>query len=401
MKTAHIRRITFINERWIEEIEMNCTPEELKQFGWTIQRLIEKQDLSAEESDHMFRQILLNRQPDLQQGAFLAALTAKGETPQEIAGAWRAIMETDTARVSENLGVPLVENSGTGMDQLKTFNVSTAAAVVAAAGGACLARHGARALTSTCGTVDLLDAVGIDVNCEVKTTVESIQKIGIGLFNGMSAKVHPNSLARILGQIRFGSTLNIAASLASPCRPTHGLRGVYSRDILAAVADVMREIGYQRGMVVHGFDARKEKGMDEFSTIGESLVHEFGADGYQTTYTLAPEDVGLKRTRYETIAAFGNVQKESVRFLQVIAGTGYPECRDLTCFNSGAILYLIGKVQDIRTGVAMSREAIESGRALAKLSEWVLAQADSEKHGVKRYRELASVAGLSAQIDVD
>ncbi|HSO67871.1 MAG TPA: anthranilate phosphoribosyltransferase, partial [Desulfatirhabdiaceae bacterium] len=202
---------------------MNCTPEELKQFGWTIQRLIEKQDLSTAESDYMFRQILLNRQPDLQQGAFLAAMTSKGETPQEIAGAWSAIMETDTAQVSEDLGFPLVENSGTGMDQLKTFNVSTAAAVVAAARGACLARHGARALTSTCGTVDLLDAVGIDVNCDIKTTVKSIQQTGIGLFNGMSAKVHPNSLARILSQIRFGSTLNIAASLASPCRPTHGL----------------------------------------------------------------------------------------------------------------------------------------------------------------------------------
>ena len=179
-------------------------------------------------------------------------------------------MELDTTDVPEDLGVPLVENSGTGMDQLKTFNVSSAAAVVAAAGGARLARHGARALTSSCGTVDLLESVGIDVECDVETVAKSIREVGIGIFNGMSAKIHPRSLARILSQIRFGSTLNIAASLASPCRPTHALRGVYAKDVIPKAAAVMKEIGYERAMVVHGFDKNREKGMDELSTIGES-----------------------------------------------------------------------------------------------------------------------------------
>ena len=377
---------------------MTWTNETLRDFGWNIQRLIEKKDLSRNESYEMFRQVLLNLQPDLQQGAFLAALVSKGETPREIAGAWQAIMDIDTVRVAGELGSPLVENSGTGMDQLKTFNVSSAAAVVAAAGGVRLARHGARALTSSCGTVDLLDFIGIDVECEVDTVVRSIQDVGIGLFNGMSPRVHPQSLGRILAQIRFGSTLNIAASLASPCRPTHGLRGVYSKELLPKVARVMQEIGYQRAMVVHGFDASKEKGMDELSNIGESVIHEFHPDGTENTFSLAPEDVGLKRSTYSAIAATGDVKKEAVRFLSVLGGSGTSGCTDLTCLNAGAIFYLVGKTETIQEGVKTSRDIIESGQALTKLSDWVSVQADQAGKGIHRYLDVASAAGLRTQV---
>lgn len=372
--------------------------ESLRQFGAGIQRLIRKEDLSREESYGMFRHILLDRQPDLQQGAFLAALVAKGETALEIAGAWQAIVELDTAPVREALDNPLVENSGTGMDQLKTFNVSTAASVVAAAGGARLARHGARALTSSCGTVDLLERIGIDVECEVDKVVESIKAEGIGLFNGMSPKVHPRSLGRILSQIRFGSTLNIAASLASPCRPTHALRGVYAKELVPKVSEVMKEIGYERAMVVHGFDAKKEKGMDEISTLGETLVHEFLPGGEDRKYLLAPEDVGIARADYASIAATGDVHREVVRFLKVVSGTGHPECIDMTCLNAGAIFYLVGKAVDIRAGVAMSRELIESGKALEKLSRWVAVQADSTSAGSRRFLNAAAEAGISAKV---
>ena len=119
---------------------------------------------------------------------------------------------------------------------------------------------------------------GVDVDCNMETVERSIKQAGIGLFNGMSPKVHPKSLARILSQIRFGSTLNIAASLASPFRPTYALRGVYSEGIISKVSEVMKEIGYERGMIVHGFDFGKQKGMDELSNIGESIVHEFFPD---------------------------------------------------------------------------------------------------------------------------
>jgi len=371
----------------------------LKAFGSLIQKLIDRQDLTRDESYDMFSQLLCNLQPDLQQGAFLAALSAKGETPQEIAGAWQAIVELDTTTVTGDLGVPLVENSGTGMDRLKTFNVSSAAAVVAAAGGARLARHGARALSSSCGTVDLLEAVGIDVECEVATVAKSIREVGIGIFNGMSPKVHPRSLARILSQIRFGSTLNLAASLASPCRPTHALRGVYAESVIPKAAAVMQEIGYERAMVVHGYDTDRTAGMDELSTIGESQVCELYPDGRQMSFVLAPEDVGIQRADYGEVAATGNVRREAVRFLKVIAGTDHPACIDLTCLNAGAILYLVNAAADIRSGIDTSREMIHSGSALEKLAAWVSTQADVERNGIDRFASLAEEAGVAHRLD--
>jgi anthranilate phosphoribosyltransferase len=377
---------------------MSWNESSLREFGRQIQRLIDKQDLSRSECRAMFREIMKNTQPDLHQGAFLAALAAKGETSEEIAAAWEAIVELDTCRLRIDSQDPLVENSGTGMDALKTFNVSTAAAVVAAAGGVRLARHGARALTSSCGTVDLLDELGLDVECPVEQVGESIRRAGIGLFNGMSPQVHPNALFRILSQIRFGSTLNIAASLASPCRPTHALRGVYAEPVMEKVARIMRRIGYQRAMVVHGYDAGSIKGMDEISTLGETAVREFFPDGSQQTYRLTPEQLGLPRARYESVAALGDVHKEAVRFVQVIAGAGHPACVDLACANAGAILYVAGRAADLPAGVAASRELIHSGRALEKLCQWITVQRDAMGNGIRRFQTIAGRAGLAERV---
>lgn len=350
------------------------TDASLRRFGELIQRGLRGDGLTRSECRAAFREILLNEQPDLHQGAFLAALTAKGATPEEIAGVWEAILELDTVRVDIPLDEPLVENCGTGMDRLKTFNISSAAAVVAAAGGAYVARHGARGLTSACGTVDLLEAVGIGVDCDVDTVAQSIRRCGIGLFNGASARVHPRALFRILSQIRFGSILNIAASLASPCRPSHAVRGVYSAGLLPAVCRVMRAIGYQRALVVHGFDGGGADGMDELSTIGESAVQEFYPDGREERYTLAPEDVGLRRAAYAEVAATGDLGQEAARFLDVLAGTAAPACIDITCLNAAAVLYVAGKVADLKSGVARCREIIHSGRAMAKLRQWAAVQ---------------------------
>ena len=377
---------------------MSYNESELREFGRGIQQLIDRQNLTRQECYEMFRQIMANRQPELHQGAFLAALTAKGETSEEIAGAWQAIVELDTCRLEAQPEGPLVENSGTGMDTLKTFNVSTAAAVVAAAGGVRMARHGARALTSMCGTVDLLDALGIDVDCSVTVVGESIDRAGIGIFNGMSPEIHPNALFRILSQIRFGSTLNIAASLASPCRPTHGLRGVYAEPVMGKVMEIMHAIGYERAMVVHGFDADGQQGMDEISTIGETAVQELFPDGTQTTYRLVPEDMGLARTDYEQIAALGDVQQEAVRFVQVISGAGHPACFDLVCANAGAIFYLSGQTTDIPSGVAAAQGLIQSGHALAKLCQWMTVQCDAQHTGLQRFTDIAAKAGLSEEV---
>lgn len=181
---------------------------EQKQFGNVIAKLINKENLSREEAKTAFSQILSNRQTDMQQGAFLAALTAKGATPEEIAGGWEAIYHLDTVKVELVTDQPLVDNCGTGMDTFKTFNISTAASIIAAAGGIRMAKHGSRALTSFCGTIDIIEELGVDVECDVDIVKQSIENAGIGIFNGMSSKVHPMALGRILSQISFGTVLN-------------------------------------------------------------------------------------------------------------------------------------------------------------------------------------------------
>jgi anthranilate phosphoribosyltransferase len=359
----------------------------IKDFGARIQKLIEGKNLSQDETQWMFTEVLLNRQPDLQQGAFLAALVAKGETVEEIIGAWKAIDEIDTVHAAPDLPGALFENSGTGMDVLKTFNVSSAAAVVAAACGVNMVRHGARAITSLCGTVDIMEAVGIDVECDVDIVDKSVKKAGIGLYNGMSPKVHPGALGRILSQIRFGSTLNIAASLANPCRPTLGLRGVYTEKLLRKAAEVMHAIGYEKGMVVYGKDIKSGYGMDELSLSGETIVHEF-THSSSHEYTFHPEEAGLKQRPFEDIAAIGDTAKEAVRFVEVLSGRNHEPCIDFTCLNAGAILYTAGFCDSIRKGTEMARESIESHHAVEKLRQWAICQDSSGGKGLHKLESL-------------
>jgi anthranilate phosphoribosyltransferase len=373
---------------------MSFDQQALKDFGGAIQKLIQGVSLDRRECYAWISQILKNEQPDLHQGAFLAALVSKGETAEEIAGVWQAINELDTVHPPLPWQGPLMENCGTGMDQLKTFNVSSAAAVVAAAGGVKIARHGARALTSLCGTVDLMEKVGIDVECDPETVVRSVMETGIGLFNGMSPKVHPQALGRILSQIRFGSTLNIAASLAHPLRPNCAVRGVYSPDCLDKVCAVMPQVGYRRGLVVYGWDSDKQKGMDEISILGETEVREFGPDGCLREYTLRPEDFGIQPVKLEAIAGSGNLEREAERFLQVLAGVNHQACSDFTCLNAGAVLYIAGITPTLKEGVEQSREIIQKGQAIKKMEEWVALQQDPDHGGQRRFESLARQAGV-------
>lgn len=367
----------------------------LRGFGQVVQRLVCGNELSRDEAYSAFSQVLRNEQPDLQQGAFLAALVSKGETATEIAGAWNAIDELDTTHVTGNMPSPLVDNCGTGMDSFKTFNVSTAAAIIAAACGVTMARHGARALTSRFGTVDMAEALGVDVECEAGVVERSVREAGIGLFNGMSPEVHPAALGRILSQIRFGSTLNIAASLANPARPSLGVRGVYAEDKIGMVAEVMREIGYTRGMVVHG-QADSQGGIDELSVCGETVVHEFFPDGGMNEFILHPEDIGLTCVDPVEIAPTGNLDTERRRFLRVLAGQQRDGCYDFACLNAAAVLYVAGLAADLWEGLCRSREVIDSGAALRKLNEWVAAQNTDATKGRNILRDALKDAEVRA-----
>jgi len=204
------------------------------------------------------------------------------------------------------------------------------------------------------------------------------------------------ALGRVLCQIRFGSTLNIAASLANPARPDLAVRGVYSEELVDLLAAVMPGTGYRRGMVVHGRDADNPGGMDELSVTGESVVREFDGGGLGERYTLMPEDVGLRRWRYEEISATGDLPRERQRFVQVLAGAEHPACIDFTCLNAGAILYVGGICGDLPSSVARSREAIESGAAIEKLTRWVSCQNKYPDRGLARLSAVLQEAEVVA-----
>lgn len=361
-----------------------------KTFGTWITRLIDRKDLRREEAREAFTTILNDGTTAMQQGAFLAALKAKGETEAEVAGAWEAIYTLDTVKVDTATTLPVVENSGTGMDSFKTFNISTAAAIVAAAAGVPMARHGARAITSVCGTVDMAEALGVDVECDAHLVARSISTAGIGLFNGMSPNIHPKALGRILSQIHFGSTLNIAASLANPALPRIGIRGVYAREMITPVIRVMKAIGYARAIVFHGAVEGTGKGMDEASVCGPTWCAELTEKGEVHEYQLQPATLGLAAHDPSDLAPESDLRHESKRFVALIRGreNGTGARRQALELNAALILKVAGKVDTIPEGMACAATAIDAGNAFTKLESWVAAQNRQPTDGLARLRGL-------------
>ncbi len=343
-------------------------------FGAILQRLIRREDLSRAESAAAMAEVLSGAPCDLHQGAFLASLVAKGETADEIAGCCDAVIEHDTVRVTSPLPEPLVENSGTGMDRLKTFNISTLAALVAAADGVSLARHGARALTSSCGTVDLCEALGVDVEAPVERVAMSVRRCGLGLFNGMSPQVHPRALFRILGQIRFGSTLNIAASLASPARATHGVRGVYSPALIAPTAQVMRGLGYRAGLVLHGCAPDGSPGSDEATACGPIRFLRFAQGMADEQGEISATDLGLPPALPADLAPLGDVTREARRAVTLLSGRGVPRQTDAVALNAGAILWIVGRCPSWHAGFERAQTLLAQGAGLVRLRLWVSEQ---------------------------
>ncbi len=346
----------------------------LRYFGSHVDSLIRGSNLTRVEAYNLFKQILNNEQPDLQQGAFLAAITAKGATPAEIAGIWEAIYEIDTVQVHPDVNGPLVENCGTGMDGIKTFNISTAASLVSAADGITMAKHGARAITSKCGAVDILETLGVDVECDADLVKRSIERAGIGIFNGMSAKIHPSALYRILSQIRFGTVLNVAGSLANPAKPAYAVRGVYSGKMVLPIAEAMREIGYQRAFVVHGRSRDDMRGMDELSTLGRSSVAELAEDGTIQEYAISSQDLGLKEADESTLLYQSDKEAEAIKLLRVLSGEERGCRRDIVCLNAAPLLCITDRARDLKEGMEKAADIIDCGKPIKKLKAWVAEQ---------------------------
>lgn len=359
-----------------------------REFGAVITRLIQKENLTRKESESAFISLLNNEVTEMQQGAFLAALTAKGETRQEVVGAWQAIYDLDTTKISLAPGLRPLDNSGTGMDTFKTFNISTAAAIIAAAGGIPMARHGARAITSVCGTVDMAEALGVDVECTAEVVANSIETANLGLFNGMSPHIHPRALGRILSQIYFGSTLNIAASLANPALPSMGVRGVYAKAMIRPVAEVMQDIGYTRAIVLHGALDNSGKGMDEASVCGITHCAQILETGEIHEFTIDPKPLGLAAKSPEALSPETDIRAEARRFAGLMANREGGARKDAVILNAGLIFLVAGRAKDLEEGIQAAATLLEKGAAFETLENWVSAQNTEPEKGLATLHSL-------------
>jgi anthranilate phosphoribosyltransferase len=343
----------------------------LRRFGAIVTRLTRREDISRDEARECWRQICDQQQPDLQQGAFIAALKAKPETAEEVAGTFEALYEHDTVKVEVDTLEPLIDNCGTGGDVLKTLNISTGAAIVASACGLHVVRHAARAVSSNCGAIDVIEALGVNVESAPALPKQSIERAGICAWNGFLPAIHPKTLGRVLSQMRFGSTINLVGPLLNPTMPAYKVMGVPHRDTIDIVVRTLRELGFKRAFVMHGLDEKAEYGMDELSTLGPSYVSELSADGNIESYVVTPEEFGLQRARLEDLASSRDVGTDAVALLRVVMGRDQGPRSDIICFNAAPLLYVMGKAKNIRIGIDMAREVIANGSALEKLRAWV------------------------------
>ncbi|MCJ7498857.1 anthranilate phosphoribosyltransferase [bacterium] len=353
-----------------------------REFGAIVVKLINGKDLTREEAYECWKQICEEAQSDLQQGGFIAALKAKGETPEEVAGTFDALYEFDTIKVKVNTPEPLIDNCGTGADTLKTLNISTGAAIIAASLGLYVVRHAARAISSNCGAVDVVEAFGVNVESAPELPKKSIENAGICIWNAFLTSVHPKTLGRVLSQIRFGSAINLVGPLLNPTMPEYKVMGVPNREMIDIEVRTLKELGFKKAFVMHGLDDNSDQGMDEVSTLGVTHIAELKEDGSIENYEITPDDFGIKRGSFEEIASTKDVQLDAMNLLKVLAGKDTGPRADIICLNTAPLLYVMGLSKDLKQGVEMARQAIADGKPVNKLRDWVTWQNDSPEDGL-------------------
>lgn len=294
--------------------------------------------------------------------SFLTALRMKGETVQEITGFARA-MRAKSLRIRAREGECVVDTCGTGGDGSGTFNISTAAALVAAGGGLTVAKHGNRSVSSRSGSADVLEALGVNVNLAPEKAEVCLQEHGLAFL--FAPLFHP-AMKHALGprkEIGFRTVFNLLGPLTNPAGATVHLLGLYREDLTQIVAEVLKNLGSKAAFVVHGRDHG-----DEISITGETTVCHL-RDGAVVSYQIEPEEAGIKRASLESIQG-GAPEKNAEILLKILRGEPGPP-RDVVLLNGAAAFMIAGKAPNLREGVNMSREAIDSGRAMKKLLELI------------------------------
>jgi len=323
-----------------------------------IRKAVERQDLTRGEAAAAMTEIMDGAATPAQVASLITALRMKGETVDEIT-AFASVMREKSVKVNASRR-PLVDTCGTGGDKLRTFNISTAVAFVAAGAGAAVAKHGNRAMSSKCGSADVLEALGVNIAMVPDQVAECIDSIGVGFM--FAPAMHP-AMKHAVGprrEIGVRTVFNILGPMTNPAGAQTQLIGVFAPEFVEPMASVLSNLGAERAIVAHGVD-----GLDELSTLGQTKVSEV-RNGAVSSYVLEPSDLGLARATADQIAA-GETPEDNARLLtQVLQGEIGPR-RDIVCLNASAVLTVAGRAEDLRDGVLLAGRSIDSGAALQAL----------------------------------
>lgn len=330
-----------------------------------IQKLITGADLSPRESSATMKEIMSGKATNAQIGAFLTALRLKGETSEEIT-AFTKVMKNCCNKIHPNVKGRLVDTCGTGGDKIKTFNISTTSSFVVAGADIAVAKHGNRSVTSKCGSADVLERLGLNLNIEPKKVEKAIEQVGIGFM--FAPAFHPAMKYAIGPRREMGirTVFNVLGPLTNPASANAQLLGVYDPQLTDPLANSLKSLGCEEAMVVHGLD-----GLDEVSTIGRTIISWLKKNEV-TTKEMAPKDFHIKQAELKDIK--GTTPEESVqvtfKILFGITDTDDPKS-EIVQLNSAAAIIVAGKAEDFGYGIELAKESIESGCAYKKLKELV------------------------------
>ena len=331
-------------------------------YSQILSTLIERHDLSHDSMLELMQQVMGGQLTPAQIAAMLIALRIKGETVTEIAAAAQVMRELSTKVNVKNIG-HLIDTCGTGGDGAQTFNISTASALVAAAAGAHVAKHGGRSVSSTCGSADVLEKLGVNVNLTPDQVAQCVDNIGIGFMfapNHHSAMKHAAPVRRELG---VRTLFNLLGPLTNPAGAKNQVMGVFHRDLTAKLAHVLQQLGSRHVLVVHGAD-----GMDEISISGATHIAEL-KDGKVSEYTVQPKDFGLKNAPLDEIRVAN--ADEAKAMLMAVLDNQPSAARDIVQLNAGAAIYVAGLANTLQEGVAMADQVITNGATKIKLDQLI------------------------------
>ena len=328
-----------------------------------IVKIVNKEDLTYREAYDVMNEIMGGKTTPTQNAAFLSALStksAKAETTDEIAGCAEAMRDH---AIKVETGMEVFEIVGTGGDNAHSFNISTTSAIVAAAGGMKVAKHGNRAASSKCGTADCLEALGVNIHQSPKRCNELLEEVGMCFFFAQKYHTSMKYVGAIRKELGFRTVFNILGPLTNPGTPSMQLLGVYDEYLVEPLAQVLVNLGVKRGMVVYGLDK-----LDEISMSAPTKICEINKGWYRTTI-IKPEDFGFKRCNKKELVG-GSPDENAQITIDILKGEQGPK-RDAVLMNAGASLYIGGKAESMAEGVVLAAEIIDSGKAYETLQKMI------------------------------